>query len=391
MGRDQGTGYRFPATPNQLYHLREHAQPGHRDHHVLSRAWTFGSAPDPVRLRDAFAEVCQAHPMLRARFDPGESAFTIAADCPPTVSLADAAAASPGSVPVDPVAGTAAGLAVGDQTVRLAISHAVCDRRSFAQAVSDLGTAYAGRPVPAETAPYAEYAGWLDQRRRAALSDPALADQVLALRLAAWPLAAARRPAPPARFSHWLRYGRSPVAVQAGSRAAGMTVTGALLDAAGTALRAQTGGQAAVIGLPVALRPGLRFRRTVGDYTNMALVVLAAPGRAGSEGTMRRLAAAIRLSPIHVLELSRLAGAPDIARTRVDVDGESGQPLALDGEPGSPVEEPGASTTRRDLSVELRMSGGQARLLCALRDGAPAVDLTGFGEQTACALHGYGF
>jgi len=296
------------------------------------------------------------------------------------------------SVEIEPIGGPVAELLIGRHAVRLSVSHAVCDRRSFELTVHEINRAYARLALEPEEAPYADYVSWLATKRLVTLHDRLLRERTAELRTAKWPPRSARHPSKPSAFSSTTRTGCSSEHLQAGCQSKGVTATGALLEAAGTALFKMAPDLPVISGVPLALRPGPRFRQTVGDYTNMGLVLLPS-NKAGRHPrmAMRELAAAIRFDAIHVLELSRLIGDRDAARIRIDVDSDTRHPLALEHNVGAEAAEQGTESTRRDLSITLTIRDKQAGLLCARRAGAAEIDIGEVADRVAEHMMLYGF
>jgi len=298
---------RFTASPNQAYHARQQGIPGVRRHHVLSRAWTFDAPVDADRLCNAYLKVCRVHPMLRASFAPGGDTYMVQPCQAAVRAIDDQSVLSTDSVQVEPIGGHAAELLIGRHAVRLSVSHAVCDRRSFELTVHEISRAYARRALEPEEAPYADYVSWLTAKRLVALHDRLLGERTAELRTAKWPPRPVRHPSTPSAFSSAVRTGCSCEHLQTGCRSRGMTVTGALLEAAGTALSEMVPDLPVIAGVPLALRPGSRFHHTVGDYTNMGLVLLPSH-KSGQRprAAMHELAAAIRFDATPSANLPRV-------------------------------------------------------------------------------------
>jgi Condensation domain len=327
--------------------------------------------------------------MLRATFDSAAAGYHISPAVPSVLLADDTSLETVGSVPIDPFSGGAIGLGIGRNTVRLSISHCVCDRRAFEIVLADLGYAYSGDTLEPEAADFSRYVGWLANRRNAALHDTMLPFHVETIKSADWPPASSRYSAPPSSYSSCLRHGRHPTQFLAACRSHGATATAALMEAAGAALRDIFRKESVIASIPVAMRPGREFSRTIGDYTNMVVAALQEPGIAAP---MRSLGLALRFSAIHLHELSALSGSEDVGRIRLDINQDAKTPLILEEEIGRVISDSEHNTTRRDLSFELALTDKHATLLCAARSGTSFPgDLSQIADSTAAALARYGF
>jgi hypothetical protein len=74
-----------------------------------------------------------------------------------------------------------------------------------------------------------------------------------------------------------------------------------------------------LVALPISLRRNVPFLKSVGDFTNMALVLLG-PSAENITETRRALGKGLSMSNVQVDLLSQAIGVEDAARLRLDVD-----------------------------------------------------------------------